>query len=150
MDAAAPSGGLALAGLPDALSRVVPGPELLKHASRAADRAVTKFNTGQGGQHRSMGFRAGLAFEAEFVAEACAARMPTEDAAAVFITAVLEYLSAELIELGGNTTPPVADGSGDEARVALPSLLVAIRDDEELAATFGKRLAELGLPQTGP
>lgn len=96
--------------------------ELGKHALCEGDKAVAKYNACGA---------PGLSFPVD----ACALLLTGEREKNVrvhcYFTALLEYLSAEVLELGGN----VARANGTET-LACPFLREAINDDDELRESF--------------
>lgn len=111
---------------------VIPG-ELGKHAISEGTKAVTKFGEsepGKKGVPKSMSARAGLQFPA-----ARRLRMLKKDrnggrtsaVAGVYLAAVEEYLTAEVLELSGN-----AARHNKRARIIPRHVELAVRNDEEL------------------
>lgn len=108
-----------------AVNLVIDG-ELAKHAVSEGTKAVAKL--GRSGSFDSRSQRAGLVFVIEPVAALLQGRAPGrafDESALAFLAAVLEYLSAELLELSGNAT---RDASSDE--IIPHHLELAIRGDE--------------------
>ena len=86
--------------------RLVLTNELAKHAVSEGTKAVTKLLVGGGTLPHGVSFTvtAGLQFSVEFVGSLVAkqAKRTVSACAAAYMTAVLEYLSAEVLELSGN------------------------------------------------
>lgn len=123
-----------------AVRLVFPG-ELAKHAVSEGTKAVTKYSCSggggySGGRYRSTtrSARAGLQFPVgrihRFLREGSKFRIG--QGAPVYLAAVLEYISAEILELGGN-----AARDDKKVRITPHHLRMAIGFDEELAALFG-------------
>lgn len=116
----------------------LPG-ELSKHAVSEATKAVTRYNSHEGPQARngqrakpvSRGTRAGLQFPVtriENVMMELATVNRKGAGAAVYLTAVIEYLVAEVLELGGN-----AARDFKKIRITPRHLKLAILNDQELS-----------------
>jgi len=110
-----------------AVRRFLPG-ELAKHAVSEGTKAVTKFYSSTQDTPRSR--RAGLQFDIEGVAAlaslACKGVLMSE-AAVTYLAAVLEYMTAELLELSGNSARDHHKTTISPRHVAL-----ALWNDEEL------------------
>lgn len=108
-----------------AVRLVLPG-ELAKHAVSEGTKAVTKYTCSEKG---NQSFRAGLQFPVgrvkRFLSEHVKIRVGA--GAPVYLSAVLEYLSAEILELSGN-----AARDNKKARIIPRHVLLALRNDEEL------------------
>jgi histone H2A len=104
--------------------------ELGKHAVAEGTKAVTKFTMGGSGPKSQ---RAGLQFPVSHFRNVIKAKthLRVGSGAPVYLAAVLEYLSAEILELSGN-----AAKDNRNARVTPRHLLLAIRGDEELDGLF--------------
>eukprot|EP00300_Choanocystis_sp_HF-7_P034018 c46509_g1_i1.p1 GENE.c46509_g1_i1~~c46509_g1_i1.p1 ORF type:complete len:237 (-),score=30.81 c46509_g1_i1:102-812(-) len=116
---------------------ILPG-ELAKHAVSEGTKAVTKFSCAGGpvggrGKRASKSSRAGLQFPVgaykTFLKEKL--RRPIGAGAPVYLAAVMEYLSAEILELAGN-----AARDNKKTRINPRHILLAIRNDEELSKMF--------------
>ncbi|KAL6057556.1 Histone H2B type 1-A [Balamuthia mandrillaris] len=114
-----------------AVRLLLPG-ELAKHAVSEGTKAVTKFQSslgegGSGGGNHSQ--RAGLQFPVGLLRSWLKAhsKVNVGKSAPVYLAAVLEYLSAEILELSGN-----AARDNRKARIIPRHILLAIRNDEEL------------------
>jgi len=129
---------------------VLPG-ELAKHAVSEGTKAITKFvSAGNGGgwgapakpaggrggakasKPRSMSksMKAGLQFPVGRICTWLKQYMPGKrvgSGAPVYLAAVMEYLAAELLELGGN-----ASRDNKRTRIIPRHLVLALRNDEEL------------------
>lgn len=119
-----------------AVRLVLPG-ELAKHAVTEGTKAVTRYNSSEGGARGrpvSRGARAGLQFpvtRVETVMMELATVRRKGAGAAVYLAAVLEYLCAEILELGGN-----AARDAKKIRITPRHLKLAILNDEELSELF--------------
>ena len=116
--------------------------ELSSHAVSQATRAVRKFQENDYSTSSSLASRAGLTFRPEVVA-LIAGRLfpgvPLSEGAAVYLTAVLEYLNAEVFELASN------NARDDKCSViSCRHLQLAVRNDEELNQLFGGRIIREG------
>ena len=107
--------------------------ELAKHAESEGMKAVSKFtgsSTGKKGHSVSRTKRAGLKFPVgrihRFLKKGSYAPR-IGSTAAVFLTATLEYLTAEILELAGN-----AAKDNKKTRISPRYLVLAIRNDNEL------------------
>ena len=131
--------------LQTAVRSILPG-ELAKHAVSEGTKAATKFNSRLRGHQGTKAAQldravragrsarssnAGLQFSVEATAalasKACRGVLLSE-AAAVYLAAVLEYMVAELLELGGN-----AARNERSSTIFARHLAQAVRNDEELA-----------------
>lgn len=122
-----------------AVRLVLPG-ELARHAVSEGSKAVTKYNAGaQGGGRPSN--RAGLQFSVSRTGHLIrllgtspsskGAKLRVGEGAPVYMAAVLEYLTAEILELAGN-----AARDYKKHRITARHVLLAIRNDEELNKLF--------------
>ena len=109
-----------------AVRLVLPG-ELAKHAVSEGTKAVTKFSACETGGNQST--RAGLVFPVGRVKRLLKDRtkMRIGAGAPIYLAAVLEYLTAEVLELGGN-----AARDNKRVRIIPRHILLAIQNDEEL------------------
>jgi histone H2A len=114
---------------------VLPG-ELAKHAVSEGTKAVTKFkaykkSTADGGKKKvSSAKKAGLQFSVGRVRKLmkdASTKSRLGNTAAVYLAAVLEYITAEILELGGN-----AAKDNKRTQIKPRFLQLAIRMDEEL------------------
>lgn len=107
--------------------------ELAKHGVAKGTRAVTKFTSSASGSRTnpvSKARRAGLAFPpslAERIMREHGCKGRIGATAPVYLAAVLEYLSAEILELAGNR----ARDAGHKL-ITPRDLMLAIRGDDEL------------------
>jgi len=114
--------------------RLVLKGELAKHAVSEGTKAVTKFCSSDssriGVKSVSHSARAGLQFPVGRVRSYLKNGMFAKrigKGAPVYLAAVLEYIIAEILELGGN-----AARDNKKARITPRHLMLAIRNDEEL------------------
>lgn len=122
-----------------AVRLVLPG-ELAKHAVSEGTKAVTKYNSGAQSGGRPSG-RAGLQFSVSRTGHLIrllgtspsskGAKLRVGEGAPVYMAAVLEYLTAEILELAGN-----AARDYKKHRITARHVLLAIRNDEELNKLF--------------
>lgn len=122
--------------------------ELSKHAAYDGTKAVHKYDgysSPPGASKKkavSMSRRAGIVFSVSRVARhmrfyICADRFAPESA--VYLAAVLEYIVAEMIELGGNVT------RDDHMRTLTPRhILLGCNNDEELSELLRKSRVFVG------
>ena len=118
----------------------LPG-ELAKHAVSEGTKAVTKYTssieTGQGTKkHKiSRSSRAGLQFPIGRVENIIRAKLQNCGrlglGAPVYLAAVIEYLSAEILELSGN-----AARDNKRVRIKTRDILLAVANDAELTKLF--------------
>jgi len=114
----------------------LPG-ELAKHALSEGNRAVTKYNQsaqGDKNNRQTKTSRAGLQFSVArmktYIREnCCSSRVSIQ--AAVFLTAVMEYLAAEIMELAGNVARKYK-----RVRINARHITLAVGNDEELDKLF--------------
>ena len=136
-----------------AVRLVYPG-ELAKHAVAAGTKAVAKYNATQvsggvpKGDGTSRSFRADLQFpvtrtEKLMMSLTCAERK--SDSAAVFLTAVVEYIVAEVLELAGNVAR-----DQKRTRIIPRSIKLAIDNDSELQKMFRDTLLSGGVVPNAP
>jgi len=116
--------------------------ELSKHAVSQACKAVRKFQENDYSTSSSLASRAGLTFRPEVVA-LIAGRLfpgvPLSEGAAVYLTAVLEYLTSEVFEFA------IGKARNDKCSViSCRHLQLAVRNDEELNQLFGGRIIREG------
>lgn len=107
--------------------------ELAKNANAEGDKAVNKYNASEStaGTRRSASARAGLEFPVSrirnnYLKEFSVANRVGADAA-VYLAAVLEYMTAELLSLAGEKTK-----ESKRVRITSRHLKLAIESDEEL------------------
>ena len=125
-----------------AVRLILPG-EIQKHAISEGTKAVTTYMVRHGkkvpGQKTSISISASLVFPVARVETAMRARGVNRLSATapIYLAAVLEYVSAEILELSGNV-------ARNDKRVTITSRMVmkAIKSDDELDATF--KMCRLG------
>jgi histone H2A len=107
---------------------VLPG-ELAKHAVSEGTKAVTKFTSSSSADSKPLGPLAGLQFPVNGTGELFDGYTGgfCSKGAAVYLSAVLEYLSAELCELAGNAARDNQTGI-----ISPRHIMLAVRNDEEL------------------
>jgi histone H2A len=112
-----------------AVRLVLPG-ELAKHAISEGTKAVTKFCSTDKG---ACSMRAGLQFPVSHVRNVLKAKSRTRvgKGAPVYLAAVLEYISAEVLELAGN-----AARDSQLRRITPRHIMLAVRCDAELDSLF--------------
>nr|5VEY_A Chain A, Histone H2B type 1-J,Histone H2A type 1-B/E [Homo sapiens] len=116
-----------------AVRLLLPG-ELAKHAVSEGTKAVTKYTSSASAKTRSS--RAGLQFPVGRVHRLLRKGNYSERVGAgapVYLAAVLEYLTAEILELAGN-----AARDNKKTRIIPRHLQLAIRNDEELNKLLGR------------
>nr|8UQA_K Chain K, E3 ubiquitin-protein ligase RNF168,Ubiquitin-conjugating enzyme E2 D3,Histone H2B type 2-E,Histone H2A type 1-B/E [Homo sapiens] len=116
-----------------AVRLLLPG-ELAKHAVSEGTKAVTKYTSSAKAKTRSS--RAGLQFPVGRVHRLLRKGNYSERVGAgapVYLAAVLEYLTAEILELAGN-----AARDNKKTRIIPRHLQLAIRNDEELNKLLGR------------
>ena len=132
-----------------AIRAVLPG-ELAKHAVSEATKATTKFQLALGPEAAkglSKNSRAGLVFSVSRAQSLAETSKPPgrriASGVAIYLAAVLEYLCAELLELGGN-----AARDHKKVRISVDHVKLAIDNDEELKSLFSA--APSGRPAPEP
>lgn len=113
--------------------RLVLAGELAKHAVAEGTKAVTKFcMDGASGGGRANA-RAGLQFPVSWIKTLLKnkLKMRIGKGAPVYLAAVLEYLTAEILELAGNASKDM-----HLRRITPRHLLLALRSDSELDMMF--------------
>eukprot|EP00298_Acanthocystis_sp_HF-20_P002302 c12726_g1_i1.p1 GENE.c12726_g1_i1~~c12726_g1_i1.p1 ORF type:complete len:217 (+),score=52.92 c12726_g1_i1:24-653(+) len=112
-----------------AVRLILPG-ELAKHAVSEGTKAVTKFSCSGGKGNKSR--RAGLQFPVGSVKRLLKNKWAAVGAGApVYLAAVLEYISAEVLELAGN-----AARDNKKRIISCRHINLAIQNDEELRNLF--------------
>lgn len=119
-----------------AVQLTIPG-ELSKHAVSQGTKAVTKYEsalTTKGGKPVTRNTRAGLQFPVarteNLMMEKSVSKRKSATAA-VYLTAVLEYIGAEILELAGNNAR-----DAKKVRITTRHIMLAIRNDQELDKFF--------------
>jgi len=117
-----------------AVRLILPG-ELAKHAVSEGTKAVTKYHSAMDESVKSntsnvsKSYKAGLQFPVGRVHRLIGEKfrgMRIATGAPIYLCAVLEYLVAEVLELGGNAARDISK------RITPRHLLLAVRGDEEL------------------
>jgi histone H2A len=122
-----------------AVRLVLPG-ELAKHSVSEGTKAVTKYSSGyysRKGKNVSKSGRAGLQFPVSRFKTILQKHAPRGfrigEGAPVYLAGVMEYLTAEMMELGGN-----AARDNRKMNINPRHLQLASRNDEELSKMLGK------------
>ena len=122
-----------------AVRLVLPG-ELAKHAVSEGTKAVTKYTSGyysKKGKKVSKSWRAGLQFPVTRFKTILQKHAPRGfrigEGAPVYLAGVMEYLTAEMLELGGN-----AARDNRKSNINPRHLQLASMNDEELSKMLGK------------
>jgi len=121
-----------------AVRLVLPG-ELAKHAVSEGTKAVTKYTShdSRKGKKVSKSAKAGLQFPVSRFKTILQKHAPKGfrigEGAPVYLAAVMEYLTAEVLELGGN-----AARDNKRSNINPRHLQLATRNDEELDILLGK------------
>lgn len=119
----------------------LPG-ELAKHGVSEGTKAVTKFNCAGTGHATTRSARAGLQFPVarveNMLREKVAGRKMGQGAP-VYLAAVLEYITAEILELAGN-----AARDNKRTRIVPRHIQLALRNDEELNKMFQRGIVAAG------
>ena len=121
-----------------AVRLVLPG-ELAKHAVSEGTKAVTKYtsHSPRKGKKVSKSWRAGLQFPVSRFKTILQKHAPRGfrigEGAPVYLAAVMEYLTAEMLELGGN-----AARDNRKSNINPRHLQLASMNDEELSKMLGK------------
>jgi len=111
--------------------RLVLHGELAKHAVSEGTKALTKFNASMAENEDNIGGTAGLVFPIERIHKLINNHWlgRVGYGSSIYLAAVLEYLSAEILELAGNAAR-IDPGSNNT--IYPRHLMLAIRNDEEL------------------
>ena len=122
-----------------AVRLVLPG-ELAKHAVSEGRKAVTKYTSGhysKKGKKVSKSAKAGLQFPVSRFKTILQKHAPRGfrigEGAPVYLAGVMEYLTAEMLELGGN-----AARDNKKSNINPRHLQLAVGNDEELSKMLGK------------
>lgn len=113
--------------------RLLIGGEIAKHAVSEGTRAVTKYYA-RPRDVRGMGITTVLQFNPEHAAlitERLLGNFPMSDGASVYVTAVIEYLNAEILELSGN-----AAKTERQLAINCRHVQLALINDDELNNLF--------------
>jgi histone H3/H4 len=119
-----------------AVRLIIPG-GLRRHAISEGTGALVKFNDG-----RKKGRRAGIEFsisrvESQLRKNACN-KCRVGKNASVYLAAVLNYLSAEILELAGNVARDHRPRT--PRRITVRDLMLAVKEDGELTSLFRRRV----------
>ena len=119
-------GGITSRDIQTAVRLCLPG-ELVKHAMKEAKKAVTILSNGKENYSRSHG--SGLVFDVDQIGAIMSqtTSMVVSETAAVYLTAVMEYMTAEVLELSG-----IAAGDNRSSWIIPRHIQLAFRNDEEL------------------
>jgi hypothetical protein len=161
-----------------AISEVLPG-GLLKHAILEGQKAVRTFRSddsddfvlgsaqvpAEWAEDGALITKAGLQFDPTgLITVFEKLSRPVTHSALVFFTAVIEYLTAELLESSGNaaldrwrekeddsddSSAGVANQDNSQLAISVADVLCAVRSDEELEQLFGEKIDRL-LPMMRP
>lgn len=126
-----------------AVRLILPG-ELAKHAVSEGTKSVVKFQAGFDGfaaPRGSISSRAGLSFPVGRVRRLLreSAKCRIGQGASIYLAAVLEYLSAEILELSGNAARDL-----QLKRIIPRHITLAVRGDEELDILFNSAVIYQG------
>lgn len=115
--------------------------DLAKHAVSEGTKAITKYCAKEHGAAVSRSQRAGLCFPVGRISRMLRKTgLRIGAGSAVYLAAVLEYFSAEVLELSGNDSV-----QNHRARIAPRNILIAIRSDNEL----NRLLSDVTIPDGG-
>ena len=116
---------------------LLPG-QLSKHAVSEGTKALQKFSVSKSGsvsKPKTISKRSGLTFPAGSTVRHLKSCFPfgrVQPAAGVYLAAVLEYITAEIVELAGNATR-----DHNRVRISNRHIGLGIMQDEELYKLFG-------------
>ena len=125
---------------------VILGKDLAKHARQEGTRAVTKYNTSEAEKGTSRSTRAGLIFpvgriENTWIRPAlCGRNTRLSEDAPVYMAAVLEYITADVLELAGHVAQ-----DDKKVRITTRHLALALQRDDELNMFFGDYIVSGGI-----
>lgn len=121
-----------------AVRLTLPG-EIAKHAVAEGTKAVSKYCMNTKGRKSE---KAGLQFSVSFFRAMLKAKLRTRVGATspVYLAAVLEYISAEVLELAGN-----AAKDNRNRRITPRHVLLAIRSDQELDTLWDGTIRDGGV-----
>ncbi len=108
--------------------------DLGQHAKAEGTKSVTTFLKSKGGERQTAAVRAGLLFPPSRVRKFFANyKRRVSETAPVYLAAILEYISAEILELAGNSAR-----DANKKRIRVKDLYLAVEHDDGLCYLFRK------------